>query len=66
MQWPGWLDDRGLFKIVNGVATCQFGKYRGKAMKEIPVTYWDWLITSDFSDQVKQLAAEAKLGKFPE
>jgi DNA polymerase-3 subunit epsilon len=65
-QWPGELDEGGKFKIVDGVATCQFGKYRGKAMRDIPNDYWDWLLKSDFPDDVKRLAGEAKLGKFPE
>jgi DNA polymerase-3 subunit epsilon len=65
-QWPGELDEGGKFKIIDGIATCQFGKYRGKAMREIPNDYWDWLIKSDFPPDVKLLAELAKLGKFPE
>lgn len=64
-QWPGWLCDGGEFRIVNGVATCQFGKWRGKAMKDIDRSYYDWLLSNDFPDDVKALAAAAKLGKFP-
>ncbi len=28
--------------------------------------YWDFILKSDFSTEVKQLARDAKLGKFPE
>ena len=66
MSWPGELDEGGKFKMVSGVATCQFGKHRGKAMRDIPVDYFDWLLKSDFPADVKTLAANAKLGKYPE
>lgn len=66
LQWPGWLCDGGEFKLVEGIATCQFGKWRGKPMKNIPLSYYDWIIGSDFPADVKALAAAAKLGKFPD
>ena len=50
----------------NGVAVCQFGKWRGKSMRSIEASYWDWIIKSDFPADVKALASDAKLGKFPE
>lgn len=65
-QWPGWLDDEGSFRMVNGVATCQFGRWRGRAMKDINKSYWDWILRSDFPADVKSLARNAKLGQFPE
>lgn len=65
-QWPGWLCEGGEFRMVDGVATCQFGKWRGKAMRDIPVDYFDWLLRSDFPADVKALAGAAKLGRFPE
>lgn len=65
MQWPGWLCDGGQFKMVGGVATCTFGKWRGKPMRDIPADYWDWLLRSDFPADVKALASAAKLGQFP-
>lgn len=66
LQWPGWLCDGGEFRMINGVATCQFGKWRGKAMQNIERSYWDWILKSDFPADVKALASAAKLGKFPE
>jgi DNA polymerase-3 subunit epsilon len=64
-QWPGYVDSSGSFRFVNGVATCNFGKHRGKPMKNIPTSYYDWLISADFSDEIKTLAGQAKLGSFP-
>ena len=66
IQWPGMLDASGKFKLIDGVATCTFGKHRGVAMRKIPTSYWDWLLGAEFPEDVKQLAREAKLGKFPE
>lgn len=65
-QWPGWIDGEGSFRFVNGVATCQFGKWRGKSMRSIEASYWDWILKNDFSADVKTLASKAKLGEFPE
>ena len=65
LSWPGWLCDGGQFKMIDGVAVCQFGKWRGVAMKKIDVSYYDWLLKSDFPADVKALAAQAKLGNYP-
>lgn len=65
-QWPGWLCEDGAFRLVDGVATCQFGKWRGRAMRDIEASYWDWILKAEFPADVKALAAAAKLGKFPE
>ena len=64
-QWPGYLVDDGSFRTVDGVAICQFGKHRGKPMRAIPRDYFDWILSSDFPADVKALAREAKLGRFP-
>ncbi len=65
-QWPGFLCDGGQFKMIDGVATCCFGKkWNGRAMKDIDQSYWDWILGADFPADVKALAAEAKMGKFP-
>lgn len=66
LQWPGYLCDEGQFKMVDGVPTCCFGKkYNGRAMKDIDIGYYDWILSSDFPADVKHLAAEAKLGRYP-
>jgi uncharacterized protein (DUF3820 family) len=43
-----------------------FGKYRNRAMRDIPISYYDWLCNNDFTDDVKKLAGLAKLGQWPE
>lgn len=65
-QWPGWLDGEGSFRVVGGVPTVMFGKHRGTPMRAVPVDYFDWLLRNDFPSDVKALAANAKLGKFPD
>jgi DNA polymerase-3 subunit epsilon len=66
LQWPGWsIDPDGKFRFVDGVACCTFGKWKGKPMSAIEPSYWDWIIKSDFSKDIKELAKQAKLGKFP-
>jgi DNA polymerase-3 subunit epsilon len=68
-QWKdAWLDSKGSFKMVDGVPTCTFGKHRGKPMKDVPNDYYDWILkpSTDMPADVKALAANAKLGKYPE
>lgn len=65
LQWPGWIDPDGKFKFDNGVPVCTFGKYSGKSMMNIPSDYWSWIISADFSADVKALAERAKRGEFP-
>lgn len=66
-QWPGWIDPDGKFKFVNGVACfANWGKYAGKPMRAADAGYWNFILTNDFGSDVKKLASDAKLGKFPE
>ncbi len=68
-QWPeAWLDGKGCFKMVNGVATCSFGKHRGKSMRDVPSDYYEWLLkpTSEFPIDVKTLANNALKGIYPD
>jgi len=65
--WPGWIDPDGKFRFIKGVACfSNWGKYAGKPMKSAEKGYWDWILKADFPADVKRIAAEAKLGKFPE
>lgn len=66
LSWPGWLTSDGGFRMVNGVPTIMFGKHKGAAMQSVPRTYWDWMLSADFNEEVKQLARDAKMGKYPE
>jgi DNA polymerase-3 subunit epsilon len=66
LQFPGMIDLDGKFQFVDGVPCfSQWGKHAGKPMKVADVGYWDWLIKSDFSIEVKRIAELAKLGQFP-
>lgn len=67
LQWKDQLVEDGSFRMVNGVPTCMFGKkWRNHAMKDIPSSFWDWMLSNDFPADVKKLVANAKLGIFPE
>jgi len=67
LQWPGWVDTEGLFRYdADEVIRASFGKHRGVAIDKIPLTYWQWILEkSDFGTEIKDLAANAKLRKFP-
>ncbi len=65
-QWPGWIDGDGKFRFVDGIACfSNWGKHAGRPMSAIPRDYYDFILGADFSADVKQLAADAKAGKFP-
>lgn len=67
LQWPGYIDTEGLFKIDNGVPMVAFGKYRGKRMASVPQDYWSWIAgpKAGFSDEIKAIALNAARGVFP-
>lgn len=66
LQWPGWIDGDGKFRFVDGVPCFgQWGKYATKPMRAADGGYWDWILGQEFSPEVKALAREAKLGKYP-
>lgn len=67
LQWPGMIDNDGKFRFVDGVPCfTRWGKYAEKPMRAADNGYWDWILKSDFDPEVKALAGQAKLGKFPE
>lgn len=67
LQWPGFIDGDGKFRFNDGVACFGgWGKYANKPMHKVPVAYYDFILGADFSADVKALARDAKLGKFPE
>ncbi len=66
LQWLGQIDADGKFRMVDGVPCfAQWGKYANRPMREADVGYWDVILSKDFSAEVKALAAEAKMGRFP-
>lgn len=64
-QWPGWLTIDGSVRLVNGVATLMFGKHRDTALKDVPHSYFDWILSNNFSADLKAIASEAKMGRYP-
>jgi len=69
LQWPGWIDLEGKFKFIDGVACFgNWGKHKNEPMAQVTQTdpgYWDFILRKDFSAEAKQIAAEAKLGRYP-
>lgn len=52
---PDWLDADGKVIQRNGVPTMNIGKHVGVAVADLPWNYVDWLIRSDFPQDVKDL-----------
>ena len=53
------MDPEGRFRLVNGVPTVNFGKNRGKALKELSRQepgFLRWIVRGDFSEPVKEIA----------
>ncbi len=53
------LDPEGRFRLVNGEPTVNFGKNRGRLLKDISREepgFLRWIIKGDFSEPVKQIA----------
>lgn len=68
LQFPGFIDLGNKFTFdKDGVPRfTRWGKYAGKPMRVADNGYWDFVLKSDFAADVKVLAGNAKLGKFPE
>ncbi|MFH1842654.1 MAG: 3'-5' exonuclease [bacterium] len=64
-----WVDNTRKFTWNDqGEAAFAFGKNRGRTLRDITATspdYLDWIASSDFGSEVKQIAADAKKGRFP-
>jgi DNA polymerase-3 subunit epsilon len=66
LQWPNWIDPEGKFRFVEGVPCfTNWGKYANKPMTAADGGYWDFILRSDFSPDVKRIAAEAKMRRYP-
>ena len=64
-----FVDSEGKFVWAKDEAVLNFGKYEGWLLREIAVEhpdYLEWIIRKDFSAEVKDIAAKAKAGEFPE
>ncbi len=64
-----WVDStRKFYWSDQGEVLFAFGKHRGRPLAEIARSrpdYLDWIATSDFGPEVKQIVAEALAGRFP-
>lgn len=66
---PLWIDDDGKLRWCNRKAVMNFGKHEGKTLEDISKNepdYLQWIISKDFSPEVKGIIEEAIKGKFPE
>jgi DNA polymerase-3 subunit epsilon len=65
-----WLDGtRKLAWNRDGEAVFAFGKHKNRTLREIAhhsPDYFDWILQSEFSFEVKQIVARAKDGEFPQ
>lgn len=65
-----WIDTEGKFVWSEGEAVIGFGRqYKGKSLKEVASIdpgYLQWIIGKNFSAEVKEIAAKALAGEFPE
>ncbi len=63
------IDVEGKFIWAEGDVVCNFGKYKGRRLREIAKAYPDyleWMSHGDFSAEVREIADNALNGKFPE
>ncbi len=67
-QIENWIDRDGKFVWKDGEAILGFGKHEGRKLKEMATAepgYLKWIINSDFSIEVKDIATKALRGDFP-
>ncbi|MBA7671970.1 3'-5' exonuclease DinG [subsurface metagenome] len=64
-----FIDSEGKFVWAEDGAVLNFGKYEGRLLREVAAEhpdYLEWIIRRDFSAEVKDIAAKAMAGEFPE
>lgn len=65
---PTWIDSDGKFVWFREEAVINFGQHKGKTLRDVSKNtpdYFQWIISKDFSPNVKKIAEEAIKGKFP-
>lgn len=63
-----WIDADGKLIWVKNEAAVNFGKNKGALLRELASSdagFLDWIIRSDFSDEVKDIINKALSGEFP-
>jgi len=64
-----YVDSGGKFIWADGEAVFNFGKHKGRALKEMAADYPDylgWITRQDFSAEVNEIVIKALGGEFPE
>ena len=65
---PSWIDKEGKIIWNNGEAIIGFGQHKGKTleyMQKDELSYLQWIIGKDFSNEVKSIVKDAISGEFP-
>ena len=65
---PHWVDSQGRLRWVNGEVAIGFGKNQGRLLKAMVSTdngFLNWILTSDFPEDTKQIIRDAIAGNFP-
>jgi DNA polymerase-3 subunit epsilon len=63
------IDIEGKFIWSEGEALCNFGKHKGRLLREIAIDYpeyLEWISRGNFSLEVKKIVIRALNGEFPE
>ena len=64
-QKIGAVDRGGKIIWQGNEAVLNFGKHKGITLRDVPLKYLDWLLTGDFSTDVKIIVQAALNGEFP-
>ena len=65
---PNWIDSKGKFIWIGDEAIMNFGSHKGKSLFYVAKKesgFLNWMLTKDFTDDVKKIASDALNGKFP-
>lgn len=65
---PSWIDNEGKIIWSNGKAIINFGGHMGKTLEDMQkneLGYLQWIISKDFSPEVKSIVEDAIKSKFP-
>jgi DNA polymerase-3 subunit epsilon len=68
IEVPIWVDSEGKLRWEKGEIVVTFGRHRGRTLRDLARSqpdYLEWLIASDFAEDLKALAAAALKGEFP-
>lgn len=66
---PSWIDKDGKFKWENGDAVININPHKGMPLRELVTSnpgFLRWILSKDFSLEVKNIATEALNGRFPQ